>query len=259
MMQRGWIFLVAVAAAGCGHRAPKVAPAPLTPSEVVAQNAKTADSLFPLGETNFRAGHFGHAQKQLDKATQVLRPGDPRLARARFYLGESYLAQGSQLQAAREFRRVADESGDEQLAPEALLRVGDAYADMWRRPELDPSFAQTAVATYQELQARYPGSPAALRGQAHVAALQEKLAWKEYKAGLYYFRLKAWDSAIIYFKDVVATYPRSGSAPEALVRLVQAYRTIGYTEEIKETCGYMRRFHPNAEGVADACRNVPGA
>ena len=63
----------------------------------------------------------------------------------------------------REFRKVSDDTPNDPLAPEALLRAGDVYADLWRRPELDPSYGQTALATYQELLNRYPGAP---RGQA---------------------------------------------------------------------------------------------
>jgi outer membrane protein assembly factor BamD len=218
-----------------------------------------ADSILPLAEGRFRLGQYGRAQLDLEKLTSFIRSGDPRFAKLHFLLGESYMGQENHLQAARELRRVSDESGDEVLAPDALLRVADAYADMWRKPELDPSFANTAVATYQEVQSRYPGTRAAGTAQSRINVLQDKLAYKAYKSGLYYFRLKAWDSAIIYFKDLVATYPRTTSAPDALVHLVKAYRIIGYQEDLKETCGYMRRYHAAAPGTADACKGVPEA
>jgi outer membrane protein assembly factor BamD len=127
------------------------------------------------------------------------------------------------------------------------------YADLWRRPELDPSYGQTALATYQELLNRYPGTTAAKRAQQRINDLQERFAYKEYKAALYYMRLKAYDSAILYLKDLVATYPRSAVAPDALLHLVQAYRTLGYKEDVQETCGYIRRFHSAAPGVGKAC------
>ena len=92
---------------------------------------------------------------------------------------------------------------------------------------------------------RRPSGP-----RTRIDDLQERFAYKEYKAALYYIRLKAFDSAILYLKDLVATYPRSAVAPDALIRLVQAYRTLGYKEDVQETCGYIRRFHPKAPGVA---------
>jgi hypothetical protein len=48
-------------------------------------------------------------------------------------------------------------------------------------------------------------------------------------------------------------------APDALIRLVQAYRTLGYKEDVAETCGYIRRFHSGAPGAGKACPADPAA
>jgi outer membrane protein assembly factor BamD len=181
------------------------------------------------------------------------------VGRAHYYLGEALFAQKRQLEAAREFRRASDETPNDPIAPEALLRLGDVYADLWRRPELDPTYGQTALSTYQELLNRYPGSSAAKRGQLRVAELNERFATKEFKAGMFYFRLKAYDSAILYLKDVVATYPKATVVPEALIKLVQAYKALGYREDVQETCGYIRRFHPRAPQVGEVCPSKPAA
>jgi TolA-binding protein len=52
---------------------------------------------------------------------------------------------------------------------------------------------------------------------------------------------------------VVATYPRASVAPDALIKLVQAYRRLGYKEDVQETCGYLRRYHPDARGGEGVC------
>ena len=52
---------------------------------------------------------------------------------------------------------------------------------------------------------------------------------------------------------MVATYPRAAIAPEALVKLVQAYQKLGYKEDMQETCGYIRRFHPDAAKSHGVC------
>src|SRR6185503_4870364 len=206
-----------------------------------------------------RRGKWGDAQKHLERVMLEFPPGDPRIPQAHFFLGEAQLSLGSHLQAAREFRKVSDETPNDSLAPAALLRVGDVYSELWRRPELDPSYGQTALATYQELLNRYPGTMAAKRAQERIDDLQERCAMKEYKAALYYIRLKAFHSAILYLKDLVATYPRSAVAPDELIHLVQAYRTLGYKEDVQETCGYIQRFHAKAPGAKTACPASAGA
>jgi outer membrane protein assembly factor BamD len=100
---------------------------------------------------------------------------------------------------------------------------------------------------------RFPGTPAATLATARAQELQDQFAQKDYKAGMYYVRMKAYDSAILYFRDVVATYPRSTAAPLALIQLVKAYRSLGYLEDVQETCGYIRRFHAGTAGVVEVC------
>jgi outer membrane protein assembly factor BamD len=204
-----------------------------------------------------RRGKWSDAQKLLDRALLEFAPGDPRIPRAHLFLGEALFAQDRQLEAAREFRKTSDETPNNPLAPEALLRLGDVYADLWRRPELDPTYGQTALSTYQELLNRYPESTAAKRGQLRIAELNERFASKAYKSAMFYFRLKAYDSAILYLKDLVATYPRAAVTPRALVTLVQAYRRLGYREDVQETCGYIRRYHPRAPNLREVCPPQP--
>jgi outer membrane protein assembly factor BamD len=250
-----WILLLL---AGCGGPGGKSNAAP-APVSATGASPATIDSLWNRAEWAVHHGKWGDAEKLLDRVNLEFSPGDPRVARAHYYLGEALFAQKRQLEAAREFRRASDETPNDPIAPEALLRLGDVYADLWRRPELDPTYGQTALSTYQELLNRYPGSNAAKRGQLRIAELNERFATKEFKAGMFYFRLKAYDSAILYLKDVVATYPKATVVPEALIKLVQAYKALGYSEDVQETCGYIRRFHPRAPQVGEVCPSKPAA
>jgi outer membrane protein assembly factor BamD len=258
MMIRPYCYLLfaGLAACGGGTRPPKTSPTPVSKVAETA-SAQDIDKLWNEAIREVRHGKWGNAEKHLERTLLEFQPGDPRIPQAHLWLGEAQLAMGNNLEAAREFRKTSDDTPNDPLAPDALLRVGDAYADLWRRPELDPSYGQTALATYQELLNRYPGTDAAKQAQARITDLQERFAYKEYKAALFYMRLKAYDSAILYLKDLVATYPRSTVAPDALIRLVQAYRTLGYKEDVQETCGYIRRFHSEAPGVAKACPEGP--
>ena len=231
---------------------PTVSPAAgVRPNENAS--AATVDSLWSNAEAAARLGKWGDAEKLIERVLLEFSPGDPRIPQAHYWLAEAYFARGRHLEAAREFRKASDETPNHPLAPEALLRVGDVYADLWRRPELDPTYGQTALATYQELLYRYPASRAAKRAQLRIMELNERFAYKLYKAAVFYHRLKAYDSAILYLKDLIANYPKATVAPDALVKLVQAYRRLGYREDVQETCDYIRRFHPRAPGAREVC------
>jgi outer membrane protein assembly factor BamD len=243
--------LLACGGGGGSGRSPAPSPAPLSAS------AATLDSLWRQTEFAVRHGKWSDAAKLLDRLLLEFQPGDPRIAQAHFYMGEAHFAQGRHLEAAREFRKAADETPNDPIAPEALIRLGDVYSDLWRRPELDPTYGQTALSTFQELLNRYPNAAASKRAQLRINELNERFAFKSYRSGLYYFRLKAYDSAILYFKDLVANYPKSAVVPEALVKLVQSYRSLGYREDVQETCGYIRRFHPRTPGARQVCPAQP--
>jgi len=201
----------------------------------------------------FHRGDFRRAQIILQRVTFELTPGAPELAQVRYYSAESWFQVGDYVQAASEFRKVADEFSTTEYAPPALLRAGDANLRLWHRPELDPSYGETALAIYQELAGRFPESDAAARARLHARRLENQFAEKTYKTGIFYLRRKAFDSAIIYFKDVIANYPTTERAPDALLRLVDSYRAIGYKQELQETCEHLRRFYPKATALDRAC------
>ncbi|MGH7701545.1 MAG: outer membrane protein assembly factor BamD [Gemmatimonadales bacterium] len=244
-----------LAALGCARSHPTVATA-VSPVALTA-TAGAVDSLWHRAEAEFRAGHWDKAATDFERLGLEFTPGDTRRSRATFYLAESYLAQKNHLQATRTFRKVSDETPNDPLAAEALLRAGDAFAELWRRPELDPTYGQTALATYQELLNRYPDDRAAPRAKVRIDQLQERFAFKTYRAALFYFRLKAYDSAILYLKNLAATYPKASVTPAALVKLVDAYRILAYKEDLAETCGYLRKYHPDAPRINEVCPQAP--
>ena len=84
----------------------------------------------------------------------------------------------------------------------------------------------------------------------------EMFAEKDYLSGMYYLRRKAYDSGIIYFKDVVAKYPQTPTAKDAQLRLVDAYRAIKNKEDAQHACSALRKNYPGDREVAETCDGV---
>jgi outer membrane assembly lipoprotein YfiO len=204
-------------------------------------------------QVQFHRGDFSKALVSFRRLSYELSPTQPEMAEVKYQLAECYFQTGDRVQAAHDFRQVADQFPTSPYAPLALLRAGDANLRLWRDPELDPSYGESALAIYQELAGRYPGTDAAARAQGHVQQLREWFAQKDYKNGMFYFKRRAYDSAIIYFKDVIANYQGTARVPDALMRLVDAYRAIGYSDELKETCGTLYKYYPRTQGLAGSC------
>lgn len=212
--------------------------------------------LFAASKDAYRHGNCDDAAKGFERLSFETPARDPLQAELRYYLAECTLRRSEYLEAARQFRRVADEFPQHPLAPDALLRSGDAFTELWRRPELDPTYGENALAVWRELANRYPESTASKRAALRINEVNEMFAAKAYENGSFYLRLGAYDSAILYFKDLLANFPRASTAPDAVLKLIAAYDKIGYTEEKQEMCGYLRQYYPEAAPRAEACASA---
>lgn len=238
-----------LAAVACGGGA-AIRPGGVLPGST---NAASTDSMWSTALQHFRHGKWSKAAIEFELATSVMTPGDARVLQGRFFIGETQFARGEQLLAVRTFRRIADENAGSELAPVALLRAGDAYADLWRRPELDPTYGRTGAVVYREVTERFPGTTAARQASLRLADLNERFAFKAFRTALFYLRFKAYNSAILTLRNLVTDYPRSSTAPKALLKMVEAYHKLGYVEDQRETCTYIRQQYPEAPGVHRAC------
>jgi outer membrane protein assembly factor BamD len=243
----GVSLLMLVSMAACHHGGPSASATPLsfTPAQI--------DSQWNAAVALYRKGDWNKAGTALDRLQLEMPSSDRRVATGRLYLGEVRLHQHSNLQAVREFRRVSDEYPSDTLAPLALLRAGDSYRDLWRRPELDPTYGFSAMQTYQELLTRYPDASVADSARQRIQDLNNDFAYKQYKSALYYVRYKAFESAVLYLKDLVSTWPRAEIVPEALGKLIETYQKLGWLEDITETCTYFRQQWPKAPNLATSC------
>jgi outer membrane protein assembly factor BamD len=105
----------------------------------------------------------------------------------------------------------------------------------------------------------YPTSPLVPQAQKELADLENWFAIKNYDAGLFYLRRKAFDSAILYFKDVLQRWPNSPTARQTSLKLVEAYKAIRYREDASDLCTQLRKKYANDAGVRDVCTGIPDA
>jgi outer membrane assembly lipoprotein YfiO len=234
------VLVLLVGAVGCrpGFK-PEAYPSPL--------------ALFDAAKAAYERGNCGAATLGFTRVMFEFPARDPHIAEARYMLGECRFKEGDYLQASQEFRRVADDFPNHELAPGALMRAGDALAKLWKRPELDPTYGEQAQSVYTEALTRYPDAAVAAQIRQRSQVLTDWFAEKDLKNGDFYYRIKAYDSAMIYYRWVVATYPQSKYAAPALMRLVQTYRKIGYDDEVTETCAHLRQYYPDTDGLDRVC------
>lgn len=218
----------------------------------------TNEALYKASLTEFHKHHWDNAVSGFDKLTLDLGIRDTLLVPSYWYLGWAHERQGDDLLAAQAFSRLVESFPDDSLAPHAALAAGHAYQALWHKPGLDETYGLTAMQTYTMLLQLYAQADTAVADSARreVAKLNEWFATKEYDTGMFYFRNNAWDSAILYFKDVVAKWPQTNHGRLAMLRLAESYRKIHYNDDLADICQQMRARYPNDRDVAGDCHGV---
>jgi tol-pal system protein YbgF len=154
---------------------PSVRPAPVQPAtQTAAPSAIAATSSRALKGADlaeqYRAAivHFGaHRVAEARAAFQKVFDADPssELAdNALFWIGETYYSAGDYPNAISHYRRVSEQYGDQNKAPDAVYKLALAYAKSG-----DLALARQ---TFQEVIARYPYSTPAASAKAELERIK---------------------------------------------------------------------------------------
>ena len=221
----------------------------------------SSDKLFQASLERLQKKKWDDAVTGFEKLTLDLSSRDSLLPRSHWYLAKAHTGRAEHLLAAQEFTKLAENFADDSLADDALLESGKSYSRLWRRPALDPQYGQLAQVQYRLLLTLYPDSPLKKAADAELARLEEWFATKDFDVGDTYFRRKAYDSAIIYFRDIVKHYPNTDKARRAMVRMVQAFRSpvMNYKEDAREVCATLQTLYPADKESGVACLGVTPA
>ena len=217
------------------------------------------ESLFAISLKRFNGHHYDDAAKGFELLTHDLPARDQMLPLSYYYLGQSQDKNGDHLLAAQSFTRISESFPDDSLAPTALLAGGRAYAKMWRKPELDPTDGTSAMNTLQSVIELYPDSHLVPQAKVLLAKLDNMFAIKDLEVGDHYIRRGAYDSAIIYLKDVIKLHPDAPATRTAYLKLLVAYRAIKYTDDAKDLCVAAVKAYPNDREVRQQCGSASSA
>jgi outer membrane protein assembly factor BamD len=221
--------------------------------------ASNPDQLFAASLSQFNKKHWEEAASGFEQLTRDLPARDPLLPLSYYYLGQSQEKNGDHLLAAQSFSRIAEGFPDDSLAAPSLLASGRSYAKMWRKPELDATYGASAENSLQQLVSLYPDSPLVPQARQELARLDNMFATKDLQTGEHYVRRRAYDSGIIYLKDVIRLHPETPAAREAYLKLLESYRAIRYTDDARDLCETMSKAYPNDREVRQQCGSASSA
>lgn len=120
--------------------------------------------------------------------------------------------------------------GDED-APYAQYLLALSYYDQIEDVGRDQGLTFQALQSLREVIERYPDSDYAKSAILKFDLAFDHLAAKEMEIGRYYLKRGHYLSAINRFRVVVEDFQTTSQTPEALHRLVEAYLSLGLTDE----------------------------
>ncbi len=205
----------------------------------------TPDELYQLGRQEFERRSYGNAIEALQRFI-FQDPGHTKTDSAQYMISESYYQQRQFITAANEFLRLAQNRPAGALADDSRYRACESYYQLSPRPELDQEFTQEAIDQCRSVVLLYPSSPYAAKANERIGELVDKLARKQYLNALYYYKRKAYDSAIVYLEYLLVTYGGSTVEPEAMLTLYESYTRVGYAEDAEEIKTRLIREYPDS-------------
>jgi outer membrane assembly lipoprotein YfiO len=224
--------------------------------EFQLKNLTTNEALYSASFKEYQHKHWDNAVSGFEKLTTDLPARDSLLPRSYWYLASAHEHNGENLLAAQSFNRLVESFSDDSLADDAALEAARSYKRMWRKPGLDPTYGETALASYNTLIGLYPTSPLIPAAQKDIGDLENWFAIKDYDAGMYYFRQKAYISASLYFKDALLKYPNAPKSRDSGLKLVEAYKADRYREDASDMCAQLKQRYPSDRQVREACTGV---
>ncbi|HCL92400.1 MAG TPA: outer membrane protein assembly factor BamD [Verrucomicrobiota bacterium] len=122
--------------------------------------------------------------------------------------------------AVQAYDLAADRYYDQpNVAAEAIFRSGLASQKQALNAERDQTTAGRAIAKFTDFMALYPNDPRVAQAQETITALRGEQARGSFVVAQFYEKRKRWESARIYYNEVLVQDPNSPYAAEARERI----------------------------------------
>ncbi|HTG38086.1 outer membrane protein assembly factor BamD [Sphingomonas sp.] len=158
-----------------------------------------------------------------------------------YYLNTDYT---ESIQSAQRFLAVHPGNRD---APYAYYLIALGYYEQITDVTRDQKITQQALDALGELSRRYPNTRYAADARLKVDLVRDHLAGKEMEVGRFYGRRGQWLAATMRYRAVVDQFQTTSHAPEALMRLVEAYLNLGLREEARKSAAVLGANYPGTD------------
>jgi outer membrane protein assembly factor BamD len=134
----------------------------------------------------------------------------------------------------------------------AQFLIGSSYFDRISDITRDQDRTEKAITELQEVVRKFPGTEYAIAAKRKIEIARDQLAGKEVAIGRWYMERRDFTGAINRFKVVVTRYQTTRHVEEALMRLTEAYMTLGIVDEAQTSAAVLGHNFPDSPWYHDA-------
>jgi outer membrane protein assembly factor BamD len=205
----------------------------LTCTKESIKKGMTAQDLYRFSKDAFDEKKYGLASEGF-KRLIFEHPGSELIDDAQFYLGESYLLSRDYEDAIVEFRFLIHNFPESPYVDDAHYKLGLTYFESSPPFYLEQTRTENGLEVLERFLLRYPESEWYEEADSIKQECLDKLAKKEFENGKLYYRMGRFESAEIYFADLLENYPSSVFVEETKFTLGLCYAELERDDEAVE-------------------------
>ena len=195
-----------------------------------ASEDKAAEEIFNSGERELIRRRYNDAAEKF-KEVERLYPYSDWAKRALIMQVYSFHKDKEYENVVSAANRFIEFHPKDKDIPYAYYLIGLSYYDQVLAIGRDQKLTQEALKIFKLIIKEYPDSEYASSSQIKFDFLKNQLASKEMEVGRYYLKRSHYVSAINRFRGIIEDFSTTSQVPEALHRLVEAYLSLGLTDE----------------------------
>ena len=207
--------------------------------------------LFAEADAAMNDGSFGSAAKKFETVDRE-HPYSPFARRAIVMGAFAHFKNASYNDAIKAGRRYTTLHPGTKEASLAHHIIASSYFAQIKDPARDQRITKAALKELEILVRRYPDSEYAKTANNRIRICKDVLAAAEMNVGRYYLRRSNYLAAVNRFKTVVTDFQTTAHVEEALMRLTEAYMSLGIRHEAQTAAAVLGHNFPNSKWYKDA-------
>ncbi|MCM8781608.1 MAG: outer membrane protein assembly factor BamD [Candidatus Omnitrophica bacterium] len=145
---------------------------------------------------------------------------------AQFKIGECYKKNGQYKEAADAFGKVASNYPKSLLYEQAKYEVALCTYKMSLKPRYDQEPTEEAMKEFEDFVKTKDKGDIVKDAEKALVRLQETKAESLYNIGRFYEGSKRYESAVIYYKEIIESYPKTSWAKRAFNKITELEKRI---------------------------------